>query len=132
MTCTFILTSELLSQWEHARAKISQAEQEARHVEYKMREAADLARRSNEARSEAEQAMQLEQETRATAKDLPGRTRAYLYDTRCAPQHSLIQSNTVQHNPHAPMIVIAGLQANARYLLGNTVQNTIHTVQYNP
>ncbi|KAL3153735.1 hypothetical protein ABBQ32_013329 [Trebouxia sp. C0010 RCD-2024] len=71
-------------QWEHARAKISQAEQEARHVEYKMREAADLARRSNEARSEAEQAMQLEQETRATAKDLPGRTRAYLYDTRMA------------------------------------------------
>ena len=70
-------------QWEHARAKISEAEQEARHVEYKMREAADLARRSNEARSEAEQAMQLEQETRATAKDLPGRTRAYLYDTRC-------------------------------------------------
>ena len=70
-------------QWEHARAKISQAEQEARHVEYKMREAADLARRSNEARSEAEQAMQLEQETRSAAKDLPGRTRAYLYDTRC-------------------------------------------------
>ena len=74
-------------QWEHARAKISQAEQEARHVEYKMREAADLARRSNEARSEAEQAMQLEQETRSAAKDLPGRTRAYLYDTRCTIIH---------------------------------------------
>ena len=52
-----------------------------------MREAADLARRSNEARSEAEQAMQLEQETRSTAKDLPGRTRAYLYDTRCKVVH---------------------------------------------
>ena len=62
--------------------KISEAEREAKQVEYKMREAADLARRSNEARSEAEQAMQLEQETRAAAKDLPGRTRAYLYDTR--------------------------------------------------
>ena len=74
-------------QWEHARAKISEAEQEARHVEYKMREAADLARRSNEARSEAEQAMQLEQETRSAAKDLPGRTRAYLYDTRCKVKH---------------------------------------------
>ena len=71
-------------QWEHARVKISEAEREARHVEYKMREAADLARRSNEARSEAEQAMQLEQETRNAAKDLPGRTRAYLYDTRSA------------------------------------------------
>lgn len=71
------------SQWEHARAKISEAEREARYVEQKMREAADLARRSNEARSEAEQAMQLEQETRSGAKDLPGRTRAYLYDTRC-------------------------------------------------
>lgn len=74
-------------QWEHARMKISEAEREAKQVEYKMREAADLARRSNEARSEAEQAMQLEQETRAAAKDLPGRTRAYLYDTRCKPAH---------------------------------------------
>ncbi|DBA72867.1 hypothetical protein WJX79_001946 [Trebouxia sp. C0005] len=71
-------------QWEQARAKISEAEREAKQVEYKMREAADLARRSNEARSEAEQAMQLEQETRSAAKDLPGRTRAYLYDTRMA------------------------------------------------
>ena len=69
-------------QWEHARMKISEAERAARQVEYKMREAADLARRSNEARSEAEQALQLEQETRGAAKDLPGRTRAYLYDTR--------------------------------------------------
>ena len=76
------VTFSMLLQWEHARVKISEAEREARHVEYKMREAADLARRSNEARSEAEQAMQLEQETRSAAKDLPGRTRAYLYDTR--------------------------------------------------
>ena len=74
----------MLVQWEHARIKISEAERAARQVEYKMREAADLARRSNEARNEAEQAMQLEQETRGAAKDLPGRTRAYLYDTRWA------------------------------------------------
>ena len=80
--CSVLILLLPLMQWEHARAKISEAEQEARHVEYKMREAAELARRSNEARSEAEQAMQLEQETRAAAKDLPGRTRAYLYDTR--------------------------------------------------
>ena len=77
-----MLIGALDVQWEHARVKISEAEREARHVEYKMREAADLARRSNEARSEAEQAIQLEQETRNAAKDLPGRTRAYLYDTR--------------------------------------------------
>lgn len=74
--------SSISLQWEQARLKISEAEREAKQVEYKMREAADLARRSNEARSEAEQAMQLEQETRSAAKDLPGRTRAYLYDTR--------------------------------------------------
>ena len=82
-----------------------------------MREAADLARRSNEARSEAEQAMQLEQETRSAAKDLPGRTRAYLYDTRCKVVHcsywcifnsDLAQSVTeryrAQHQPNKKVV----------------------------
>ena len=87
--------------------KISEAEHEARHVEHKMREAADLARRSNEARSEAEQAMQLEQETRSAAKDLPGRTRAYLYDTRCILRlHALKRHYVTTH--YALLSVVPG------------------------